>query len=62
MLKEMNIIVEEMREVSKVGVGLFKFVVVVFGYCFVVREIKLKREKVGVIDMIYKVVWDKFNL
>lgn len=56
MLKEMNIIVEEMREVSKVGVGLFKFVVVVFGYCFVVREIKLKREKVGVEEMIYKVV------
>ena len=56
MLKEMNITVEEMREVSKAGAGLLKFVVAVLGYCSVAREIKPKREKVGVIDMIHKVV------
>ena len=47
MLKEMNITVEEMREVSKAGAGLLKFVVAVMGYCSVAREIKPKREKVG---------------
>ena len=46
MLKEMNITVEEMREVSKAGAGLLKFVVAVLGYCSVAREIKPKREKV----------------
>ena len=56
MLKEMNITVEEMREVSKAGAGLLKFVVAVLGYCSVAREIKPKREKVGVIDIIHKVV------
>ena len=61
MLKEMNITVEEMREVSKAGAGLLKFVVAVLGYCSVAREIKPKREKVGVIDMILKVVRDKSN-
>ena len=61
MLKEMNITVEEMREVSKAGAGLLKFVVAVLGYCSVAREIKPKREKVGVIDMIHKVVRDKSN-
>ena len=52
MLKEMNITVEEMREVSKAGAGLLKFVVAVLGYCSVAREIKPKREKVG--DMLAK--------
>lgn len=61
MLKEMNITVEEMREVSKAGAGLLKFVVAVLGYCSVAREIKPKREKVGVIDMIHKVFRDKSN-
>ena len=61
MLKEMNITVEEMREVSKAGAGLLKFVVAVLGYCSVAREIKPKREKVGVEEMIYKVVRDKSN-
>lgn len=62
MLKEMNITVEEMREVSKAGAGLLKFVVAVLGYCSVAREIKPKREKVGVVEMIHKVVRDKSNL
>ena len=61
MLKEMNITVEEMREVSKAGAGLLKFVVAVLGYCSVAREIKPKREKVGVEEMIRKVVRDKSN-
>lgn len=61
MLKEMNITVEEMREVSKAGAGLLKFVVAVLGYCSVAREIKPKREKVGVIDMIHMFVRDKSN-
>ena len=47
MLREMNITVEEMREVSKAGAGLLKFVIAVMGYCSVAREIKPKREKVG---------------
>ena len=50
MLKELNITVEEMREVSKAGAGLLKFVVAVLGYCSVAREIKPKREKVGETD------------
>ena len=61
MLKEMNITVEEMREVSKAGAGLLKFVVAVLGYCSVAREIKPKREKVGVVEMIHKVFRDKSN-
>ena len=61
MLKEMNITVEEMREVSKAGAGLLKFVVAVLGYCSVAREIKPKREKVRVVEMIHKVVRDKSN-
>ena len=61
MLKEMNITVEEMREVSKAGAGLLKFVVAVLGYCSVAREIKPKREKVGVMNMIHKVVCHKSN-
>lgn len=52
---------EEMREVSKAGAGLLKFVVAVLGYCSVAREIKPKREKVGVEEMIHKVVRDKSN-
>lgn len=47
MLKEMNITVEEMRDISKAGAGLLKFVVAVLGYCSVAREIKPKREKVS---------------
>lgn len=45
-LKEMNTTIEEMREISKAGTGLLKFVVAVLGYCSVAREIKPKREKV----------------
>jgi dynein heavy chain len=46
MLKELNTTIEEMKEVSKAGTGLLKFVTAVMGYCSVAREIKPKREKV----------------
>lgn len=42
----MNTSVDEMREISKAGTGLLKFVIAVLGYCSVAREIKPKREKV----------------
>ena len=54
MLKELNITVEEMREVSKAGAGLLKFVVAVLGYCSVAREIKPKREKVRETEAVNK--------
>lgn len=63
MLKEMNITVEEMRDISKAGAGLLKFVVAVLGYCSVAREIKPKREKVGqhhnveFLFLIYAALW-----
>ncbi|CAH3028713.1 unnamed protein product, partial [Porites evermanni] len=53
MLREMNITVEEMREVSKAGAGLLKFVIAVMGYCSVAREIKPKREKVARLERNY---------
>ena len=43
----MDITVPEMKEKSKAGAGLLKFVTAVVGYCEVAREIKPKREKVG---------------
>ena len=36
----------KMKDISKAGGGLFKFVKAVLGYCSVAREIKPKREKV----------------
>ena len=57
MLKEMNITVEEMREVSRAGAGLLKFVVAVLGYCSVAREIKPKREKVSLSPSLLKLLW-----
>ncbi len=35
-----------MKEISKAGGGLYKFVKAVLGYCTVARTIKPKREKV----------------
>ncbi len=35
-----------MKDISKAGGGLFKFVKAVLGYCTVAKEIKPKREKV----------------
>ncbi len=41
--------VEEMKEKSKAGAGLLKFVIAVIGYCEVAREVRPKREKVTVL-------------
>ena len=46
LVKEMDISVEEMREKSKAGAGLMKFVQAFVGYCDVYKEVKPKREKV----------------
>ena len=35
-----------MRQISKAGGGLFKFVKAVLGYCEVAKQIKPKRDKV----------------
>ncbi len=35
-----------MKDISKAGGGLYKFVKAVLGYCTVAKEIKPKREKV----------------
>lgn len=39
---------EKMATISKAGFGLLTFVSAVMGYCAVAREIKPKRDKVGV--------------
>lgn len=44
-----------MKEISKAGGGLFKFVKAVLGYCSVAREIKPKREKV------YSLICNKYH-
>lgn len=46
LLKEIDISIDEMKNVSRAGAGLLKFVDAVLGYCSVAREIKPKREKV----------------
>ena len=45
-LKKMDIEYDRMKEISRAGAGLYKFVKAVMGYCTVAREIKPKREKV----------------
>ena len=42
-----------MKEISKAGGGLYKFVSAVLGYCSVAREIKPKREKVRALVQCY---------
>ena len=46
LFKEMDISLDEMREKSKAGAGLMKFVQALIGYCDVFKEVKPKREKV----------------
>ena len=43
---KMDVDYQRMKDISKAGGGLFKFVNAVLGYCSVAREIKPKREKV----------------
>jgi len=42
----MDTSLDEMREKSRAGAGLLKFVQAVVGYCDVFKEVKPKREKV----------------
>ena len=42
----MDITIQDMKEKSRAGAGLMKFVEAVVGYCEVAREVKPKREKV----------------
>ncbi|XP_075256614.1 dynein axonemal heavy chain 10-like [Convolutriloba macropyga] len=46
-LKTMDTTYDEMKQISKAGAGLFKFVTAVVGYCEVAREIKPKRDLVA---------------
>ena len=45
-MDKMDVDYSRMKDISRAGGGLFKFVKAVLGYCFVAREIKPKREKV----------------
>ena len=45
-MDQMDTDYSRMKEISRAGGGLFKFVKAVLGYCSVAREIKPKREKV----------------
>ena len=47
-LKKMDIEYDRMKDISRAGAGMFKFVKAVMGYCNVAREIKPKREKVHI--------------
>jgi len=47
-LKKMDIELDRMKEISRAGAGMYKFVKAVMGYCTVAREIKPKREKVSI--------------
>ncbi|XP_035496799.2 dynein axonemal heavy chain 10-like [Scophthalmus maximus] len=49
-LKNLRTSLEEMQAISKAGSGMFKFVEAIIGYCEVAREIKPKREKVGLLE------------
>ena len=52
-LKDMDMTVEEMREKSRAGAGLLKFVIAIVGYCEVAREVKPKRDKVAKLERTY---------
>ena len=46
MVNKMDTDYAGMKQISKAGGGLFKFVKAVLGYCEVARQIKPKRDKV----------------
>ena len=46
LLKEMNVSIEEMRDKSRAGAGLMKFVTAVVAYCEVYKDVKPKKDKV----------------
>ncbi|GAB1598225.1 dynein axonemal heavy chain 10 isoform X2 [Argonauta hians] len=52
-LKVLDTTPDEMRQVSKAGAGLLKFVEAVMGYCEVFKEIKPKREKLARLEKVF---------
>ncbi len=54
MMDKMDTDHSRMREISRAGGGLYKFVSAVLGYCTVAREIKPKREKVAKLERNYQ--------
>lgn len=63
-LKQMNVTLEEMREKSKAGAGLMKFVQAVVEYCEVYKDVKPKKEKVEKLEKEYNMTmadFDKIN-
>ncbi|XP_021370512.1 dynein heavy chain 10, axonemal-like isoform X1 [Mizuhopecten yessoensis] len=48
--KTMTLSLDTMKNISKAGSGLLKFVEAVMGYCVVAREIKPKRDKVAKLE------------
>ena len=52
-IKEMDISIAEMKEKSRAGAGLMKFVTAVIGYCEVARGVKPKRDKVSSFPQYY---------
>ena len=47
-MTEGSLNLEEMRAISRAGYGLLKFVEAVMQYCAVAKEVKPKRDKVGI--------------
>ena len=63
-LKEMDITIQEMKDKSRAGAGLMKFVEAVIGYCEVFKEIKPKKDRVAALErefMLAKRELDKIN-
>nr|VZI42327.1 unnamed protein product [Spirometra erinaceieuropaei] len=46
-LERSKVTIDDMRQVSRAGAGLLKFVIAVLEYCSVAREVKPKRDKVA---------------
>ena len=53
MMNKMDTDYSHMREISRAGGGLYKFVNAILGYCAVAREIKPKRDKVDCAVVFY---------
>ena len=53
LLKDIDMTPDDMKNISRAGAGLLKFVEAVMGYCSVAREIKPKREKVCIYNKLH---------
>ena len=53
LLKRMDVTVDRMKEISRAGSGMYKFVMAVVGYCSVARDIKPKRDQVARLERQY---------